>query len=51
MAIPAYMWLQDDGGADIKDLSHLESDEIRYEKITWKYLDGNIIYFDSWKER
>lgn len=32
-------------------LNHLESVEIRYEKITWKYLDGNIIYSDSWKER
>ncbi|HIF6320594.1 TPA: type VI secretion system tube protein Hcp, partial [Raoultella ornithinolytica] len=24
---------------------------MRYEKITWKHCDGNIIYTDSWNER
>ncbi|MGL4605644.1 MAG: Hcp family type VI secretion system effector [Iodobacter sp.] len=30
--------------------NHLEAVEVRYEKITWKYLDGNIIHSDSWVE-
>lgn len=37
---------------DIKDASfekhnHLEQIELRYEKITWTYKDGNIIHSDS----
>ncbi|EOI2260918.1 TPA: type VI secretion system tube protein TssD [Enterobacter cloacae] len=41
---------------DIKDPSfekhnHLEQIELRYEKITWAYKDGNIIHSDSWNER
>lgn len=41
---------------DIKDPSkekhnHLERIELRYEKITWTYKDGNIIHYDSWNER
>lgn len=41
---------------DIKDPSkekhnHLEEVELRYEKITWTYKDGNIIHSDSWNER
>ncbi|TGB61473.1 Hcp family type VI secretion system effector [Escherichia sp. E4694] len=56
MAIPVYLWLKDDGGADIKDASfkkhnHLEQIELHYEKITWTYKDGNIIHSDSWNER
>jgi len=31
--------------------NHLEYVELCYEKITWKYLDGNIIHSDSWNER
>lgn len=31
--------------------NHLESIELRYEKITWKYVDGNIQHNDSWLER
>lgn len=30
---------------------HLEYVELRYQRITWKYLDGNIIHSDSWNER
>ena len=30
---------------------HLENIEIRYESIQWKYVDGNIIFKDSWNER
>jgi|SRR5471030_918074 len=41
---------------DIKDPAfekhnHLETIELRYEKITWTYKDGNIIHSDSWNER
>ncbi|MFZ4834311.1 Hcp family type VI secretion system effector [Rouxiella sp. Mn2063] len=31
--------------------NHMEVVEIRYEKITWHYLDGNIKYTDEWKTR
>ena len=31
--------------------NHLEDIELRYEKITWSYKDGNIIHSDSWNER
>ena len=41
---------------DIKDPSkekhnHLELVELRYDKITWKYCDGNLQFADSWVER
>lgn len=41
---------------DIKEPSkvkhgHLEEIELRYEKITWTYKDGNLIHSDSWNER
>ena len=41
---------------DIKDPAkekqgHLEQVELRYEKITWTYKDGNIIHSDAWNER
>lgn len=40
----------------IKDASkekhnHLECIELRYEKITWKRYDGNLMFVDSWNER
>lgn len=31
--------------------NHLECVELRYEKITWKYCDGNIMFTDAWNER
>jgi type VI secretion system secreted protein Hcp len=31
--------------------NHLECVELAYEKITWKYCDGNILFSDSWNER
>ena len=31
--------------------THLETVLIRYEKITWKHCDGNIIYTDEWNHR
>ena len=41
---------------DIKDPTkekhnHLEEIELRYEKITWKFMDGNLSHADSWAER
>lgn len=31
--------------------THLETLLLRYEKITWKHCEGNVIYSDSWNER
>ncbi|MCS2152233.1 Hcp family type VI secretion system effector [Scandinavium goeteborgense] len=31
--------------------NHLESISLRYEKITWKHCDGNILFSDAWNER
>lgn len=31
--------------------THIENIELRYEAITWKYTEGNIIYRDTWNER
>jgi type VI secretion system secreted protein Hcp len=41
---------------DIKDPAfekhnHLEQVELRYEKITWTYKDGNIVHTDTWNVR
>lgn len=30
--------------------THVETLELRYEAITWKYTEGNIIYRDTWNE-
>ncbi|HHT7530897.1 TPA: Hcp family type VI secretion system effector [Raoultella planticola] len=35
----------------ITDTGHLESVQLRYEKITWRIVDGNIQYTDAWNER
>ncbi|AHI34069.2 MULTISPECIES: Hcp family type VI secretion system effector [Klebsiella] len=31
--------------------THSETIQLRYEAITWKHCDGNIIYKDSWNHR
>lgn len=31
--------------------NHMESVSLRYERITWRHCDGNIIFTDSWDER
>lgn len=36
---------------DNSNENHMETVEMRYEKITWKHCDGNIIYTDSWNDR
>jgi type VI secretion system secreted protein Hcp len=30
---------------------HMEEVSFRYEKITWKFLDGNVEWTDSWVDR
>lgn len=30
--------------------THMENIEMRYETITWKYVDGNIQFKDGWNE-
>jgi type VI secretion system secreted protein Hcp len=39
---------------DIKNVpgtGHMESIQLRYAKITWKYCDGNVVFADAWNER
>lgn len=31
--------------------THLETLQVRYEAITWKYTEGNVIYRDTWNEK
>lgn len=31
--------------------THLETVMLRYEMITWKHCNGNIVFKDSWNER
>ena len=31
--------------------TQIENIELRYESIQWKYVDGNIIFKDSWNDR
>ncbi|RJT50884.1 Hcp family type VI secretion system effector [Rahnella variigena] len=33
------------------NVGHKEAVQLRYQKITWKYLDGNIQFSDAWNER
>lgn len=30
---------------------HMESVALRYAKVTWRYVDGNIQFTDAWNER
>ena len=32
-------------------INHTESVSMQYEKITWRIVDGNILYSDAWNER
>ena len=36
---------------NVMSSTQLETLELRYEAITWKYTDGNIIYRDTWNQR
>lgn len=35
----------------LSHINHMESVSLLYERITWKYCDGNILFTDSWDER
>lgn len=35
----------------VTNVGHLEQIQLRYAKITWQYLDGNIRYTDAWNDR
>lgn len=37
--------------AGMSAINHMESVSLMYEKITWKYCDGNILFSDSWEDR
>lgn len=32
-------------------INHMESVSLMYEKITWRYVDGNVQYTDEWNVR
>ena len=32
-------------------INHMENVSMRYERITWKYCDGNVQFTDAWNER
>jgi len=32
-------------------INHMESVSLMYEKITWRYVDGNVQYTDDWNVR
>lgn len=32
-------------------INHMESISLMYEKITWRYVDGNVQYTDEWNVR
>ncbi|MBB1202972.1 type VI secretion system tube protein Hcp [Enterobacteriaceae bacterium 89] len=36
---------------DFEKQGHIEHVGLRYEKITWRYIDGNIQHADSWDQR
>jgi len=43
--------MYDTKAPDFEKQGHIEHVGLRYEKITWCYVDGNIQHSDSWKER
>lgn len=36
---------------NVPGTGHVESVQLRYAKITWKYCDGNVVFADAWNER
>lgn len=32
-------------------INHMESVSLMYDKITWRYVDGNVQYTDDWNVR
>ncbi|WP_166360872.1 Hcp family type VI secretion system effector [Pseudomonas akapageensis] len=49
--ISVYPMMHDCKNPTMEKHNHLEAVALRYEKITWKHCDGNIIFSDSWNER
>ncbi len=43
-------WMPNVDDKATETYKHMEEVEFRYEKITWKYVDGNIEFTDSWLE-
>jgi type VI secretion system secreted protein Hcp len=43
-------WMPNVDDKATENYKHMEDVEIRYEKITWTFVDGNIEYSDSWWE-
>jgi len=35
----------------LSQVNHMESVSLMYDKITWRYTDGNVEYRDAWNER
>ncbi|WP_312628894.1 Hcp family type VI secretion system effector [Scandinavium sp.] len=35
----------------VTNVGHREQVQLRYAKITWRYVDGNIQFADAWNER
>ncbi len=46
----AKMWFPNVDDAPTKSYKHLMTYDLRYEKITWTFLDGNLEFSDAWKE-
>ncbi|QGU87828.1 type VI secretion system tube protein TssD [Erwinia sorbitola] len=44
-------FFQDFKDSNYAQYGHLEYVELAYEKISWHFIDGNIIHSDSWNER
>lgn len=36
---------------NVPGTGHVESVQLRYAKITWKYCDGNVVFADAWNKR
>ncbi len=46
----AKMWFPNVDDAPTKSYKHMMTYELRYEKIIWTFVDGNLEYSDAWKE-
>jgi type VI secretion system secreted protein Hcp len=44
------MWFPNVDDAPTKSYKHMVDYELRYEKITWTFMDGNLEFSDAWKE-
>ena len=44
------LWFPNVDDAPTKTYKHMVTYELRYEKITWTFTDGNLEFADAWKE-